>query len=50
MPKKRLTDAVSFRVNDRQRAFLEDLAEKNDLGLCEACRLAIDTAMQKIEL
>lgn len=53
MPRKlkgRLKDAVSFRVTDRQRTFLEDLADENDVGLCEACRMAIDAAMRAREI
>ena len=40
--KKRLCDAISFRVSPEQRAFLEKTAEEHNVGLCEAGRIIID--------
>ena len=44
---KRLCDAISFRVSQEQRAFLEMIAEERSVGLCEACRIVVDEAMVK---
>ncbi len=44
---KRLCDAISFRVSPEQRAFLERIAEENNVGLCEAGRLVIDKVRNK---
>lgn len=52
MPKKtkygeRMRDAVSFRVTDRQRQFLEAICEQRNIGLCEAARSVLDEAMAR---
>lgn len=44
---ERLMDAVSFRVSPSQRAFLEKIAEKHNVGLCEAGRIIINEAMNR---
>ena len=44
---ERLCDAISFRVSPAQRAFLERIAEENNVGLCEAGRLVIDKVRNK---
>jgi hypothetical protein len=43
---ERMCDAISLRVLPEQRAFLEKIAEKNKVGLCEAGRIVIDEAMR----
>ena len=43
--KKRMCDAISFRVLPEQRAFLEKIAEENNVGLCEAGRIIIEREM-----
>jgi hypothetical protein len=40
-------DAVSFRVSISERAFLEKVAEENNVGLCEAGRIVIEDAMAR---
>jgi hypothetical protein len=42
---KRMCDAISFRVLPEQREFLEKIAKKYNVGLCEAGRILIDEAM-----
>lgn len=44
---ERLMDAISFRVSQTQRAFLEKIAEEKNVGLCEAARSVIDDAMAR---
>jgi hypothetical protein len=44
---KRMCDAISFRVLPEQREFMEKLAEKHNVGLCEAGRIIIDDAMAR---
>jgi hypothetical protein len=44
---ERLCDAISFRVSPEQRAFLEQTAEENNVGLCEAGRIIIDMVRNK---
>jgi hypothetical protein len=39
---ERLCDAISLRVSPAQRAFLEQIAEDNGVGLCEAGRIIIN--------
>jgi hypothetical protein len=43
---KRMCDAISLRVLPEQRTFLERIAEKNKVGLCEAGRIVIAEAMR----
>ena len=43
---ERLRDAVSFRVSDAERAFLENIARERDCGIAEAGRVIIDEAMR----
>jgi hypothetical protein len=40
-----MCDAISFRVLPEQRAFLEKIAEENNVGLCEAGRIIIEREM-----
>lgn len=44
---ERLMDAVSFRVSPSQRAFMEKVAEKYNVGLCEAGRIILDEAIAR---
>jgi len=44
---KRMCDAISFRVLPEQREFMEKIAEKHNVGLCEAGRIIIDDAMAR---
>ncbi len=47
--KKRMRDAISYRVTDEQRASLERYAENRRLGLCEAARRLMDLGIQAAE-
>jgi hypothetical protein len=40
-------EAVSFRVSQQQRAFLEKIAEERNVGLCEAARIVLSEAMSR---
>lgn len=42
---ERLTDAIAYRISASQRAFLEQIAEKKNVGLCEAARIILNEAM-----
>jgi hypothetical protein len=42
---ERLTDAVAYRISASQRAFLEQVAEEKNVGLCEAARVVLNEAM-----
>jgi hypothetical protein len=44
---ERLTDAIAYRITASQRAFLEQIAEEKDIGLCEAARIVLDEARVK---
>jgi len=44
---ERMCDAISFRVLPAQREFMEMIAEKHNVGLCEAGRIIIDDAMAR---
>jgi hypothetical protein len=44
---ERLTDAIAYRISASQRAFLEQIAEEKNVGLCEAARTILDEAMGK---
>jgi hypothetical protein len=51
MPKKtkgpeRMRDAISYRVTDRQRAFLEKFAAEQKVGICEAARELLDLGIK----
>jgi len=43
----RLCDAISLRVSQEMRAFLEKTAEEHNVGLCEAGRIIIGEAMAR---
>ena len=47
--KKRMRDAVSYRVTDEQRASLEHYAENQKVGLCEAARRLMDLGIRVAE-
>ena len=44
---ERLTDAIAYRISASQRAFLEQIAEEKNIGLCEAARIILDDARVK---
>jgi hypothetical protein len=44
---ERLTDAITYRISASQRAFLENLADERNIGLCEAARFVLDEVMTK---
>ena len=46
---ERLTDAIAYRISASQRAFLEQIAEEKNIGLCEAARIVLDEARMKVE-
>jgi len=50
MVRKNLSEAISFKVTEEQRNFLEELARKRELALSEAGRLALTVAMENIEV
>jgi hypothetical protein len=47
---ERLRDAVSFRVSDAERAFLEKIAKERNCGIAQAGRAIIDEAMKSREI
>lgn len=42
-----MCEAISLRVLPEQRAFLERIAERERVGICEAGRIVIDEAMAR---
>jgi len=44
---ERLTDAIAYRITASQRAFLEQVAEERNIGLCEAARFILDEVRMK---
>lgn len=42
----RMRDSISYRVTDRQRAFLEKFAEERKVGICEAARELLDLGIK----
>lgn len=44
---KRMSDSISLKVLPEMRAFLEAMAEKHHVGLCEAGRIIIENAMTR---
>jgi hypothetical protein len=44
---ERLTDAIAYRITASQRAFLEQIAEEKNIGLCEAARVILDEVRMK---
>jgi hypothetical protein len=44
--KERLCDAISFRVSSSQRRVLEQVAEEDGIGVCEAARVLLDAGIQ----
>jgi hypothetical protein len=44
--KERLTDAITYRISASQRAFLENLADEMNTGLCEAARSVLDEVIK----
>ena len=47
---ERLTDAIAYRITASQRAFLEQIAEEKNVGVCEAARIVLDEARTKAGL
>lgn len=41
----RLKDAISFRVSDRQRLYIETLSKKTGCGICKTARSLLDEAI-----
>jgi len=44
---ERMCDAISFRVLPAHRDFMEKIAEKHNVGLCEAARIIIEDSMAR---
>lgn len=44
-----MRDAISYRVTDKQRSYLEKFAEKNKLGLCAAARELMNLGIECAE-
>jgi hypothetical protein len=44
---ERLTHAIAYRISASQRAFLEQIAEEKNVGLCEAARMILDESRMK---
>jgi hypothetical protein len=42
-----MSDSISLKVLPEMRAFLEAMAEKHHVGLCEAGRIIIENAMTR---
>jgi hypothetical protein len=46
---QRMRDAISYRVTDKQRIFLEKFAENRKLGLCAAARELMNLGIASAE-
>jgi hypothetical protein len=47
--KERMKDAISYRITDKQRGFLEKFAEERKVGLCAAARELMDRGIADAE-
>lgn len=46
---QRMRDAISYRVTDKQRSFLEKFAEERKMGLCAAARELMNLGIASAE-
>jgi hypothetical protein len=44
--KERLLDSINFRINAQTRSYIEEIAESENVGLCEAARIVMQAGIE----